>query len=127
MILIESSSVMRGVQDRIFILRVLFSLRAMQPSCVGDIAAKSVLVIVRQGVTVDRQGATIDLQGAAVDYPSAVVDRPSAIVGSTDSSLLPRPTTLLRSPQQCLPSAFPLHLAAELQPPPSLSWFVIMI
>jgi hypothetical protein len=44
MVLIESYSAMRGAQDRIFILRVLFGLVMMQMSHTNDGAAKSVLV-----------------------------------------------------------------------------------
>jgi hypothetical protein len=45
MVLIESNPVMRGVQDRIFVLRVLFGLVMTQSSHVGDDATKSVLVV----------------------------------------------------------------------------------
>jgi hypothetical protein len=45
MILIESNLAMHGVQDQIFILRVLFGLVMMQPSCADDGVAKSVLVM----------------------------------------------------------------------------------
>jgi hypothetical protein len=43
MILIESNTATRGVQDQIFILRVLFGLVMMQPSHADDGAADSVL------------------------------------------------------------------------------------
>jgi hypothetical protein len=45
MILNESNSAMHGVQDQIFILRVLFGLVMMQPSRADDGVAKSVLVM----------------------------------------------------------------------------------
>jgi hypothetical protein len=43
MVLIESISVMRGVQDQIFILRVLFGLVMMQSSHADDGTTESVL------------------------------------------------------------------------------------
>jgi hypothetical protein len=43
MILLESNLAMRRVQDRIFVLRVLFGLVMMQPSHADDGTVKSVL------------------------------------------------------------------------------------
>jgi hypothetical protein len=43
MILIESNLAMSGVQDRIFVLRVLFGLVMTQPSRADDDATKSLL------------------------------------------------------------------------------------
>jgi hypothetical protein len=43
MILIESNSATRGVQDRIFVLRVLFGLMTTQPSHANNSAAESML------------------------------------------------------------------------------------
>jgi hypothetical protein len=43
MVLIESNSATHGMQDRIFILRVLFGLVMMQLSHAGDDAAELVL------------------------------------------------------------------------------------
>jgi hypothetical protein len=45
MMLIESNSATRGVQDQIFILRVLFGLVMTQPSRADDGVAESVLVV----------------------------------------------------------------------------------
>jgi hypothetical protein len=45
MILIESNSAMRVVQDQIFVSEVLFGLVATQLSRVGDGAAESVLAV----------------------------------------------------------------------------------
>jgi hypothetical protein len=45
MILIESNSATRGVQDQIFILRVLFGLVMTQLSRADDGVAESVLVV----------------------------------------------------------------------------------
>jgi hypothetical protein len=80
MTLIESNSVTRGVQDRIFVFKVLCGLMATQPSCVADGAAKSMLVVARQGIAAERQGATVDRQSATVDRLSATVNRPGATV-----------------------------------------------
>jgi hypothetical protein len=80
MTLIESNSITRGVQDRIFVFKVLCGLMATQPSCVADGAAKSMLVVAHQGIAADRQGATVDRQSATVDCLSATVDRPGATV-----------------------------------------------
>jgi hypothetical protein len=103
MVLIESNPVMRGVQDRIFVLRVLFGLVMTQSSHVGDDATKSVLVvewchhwdmlvmtlpsrasngatesvmvIARQGTATDRQGAVVECQGDAADRQCAIAGR----------------------------------------------------
>jgi hypothetical protein len=84
------------VQDRIFILRVLFGLVKTQPSHAdddavesvlatewyhhldmlvtmlpshaGDGAIESVLAVARQGTTTDRQGAVVNRHGAIADY-----------------------------------------------------------
>jgi hypothetical protein len=45
MILLESNLAMRRVQDRIFVLRVLFGLVMMQPSRADDGTVKSVLAV----------------------------------------------------------------------------------
>jgi hypothetical protein len=44
MVLIQSNSARRSVQDRIFVSRVLFGLVTTQPSHADDGAAESVLV-----------------------------------------------------------------------------------
>jgi hypothetical protein len=100
MILIESNSAMRWVQDRIFILRVLFGLVMTQLSCANNSAAESMLdtevrclhrvMLVmtlpshvgdgaadRQGVIADHQGATTDRQGVITSHRGATADYPS--------------------------------------------------
>jgi hypothetical protein len=86
MILIESNSAMRWVQDRIFILRVLFGLVMTQLSCANNSAAESMLDTevrclhrvmlvmtlpshVGDGAA-DRQGVITGRRGATADYPS---------------------------------------------------------
>jgi hypothetical protein len=103
MVLIESNSVMRGMQDRIFVLRVLFDLVMTQPSHAGDDAAKlvlavewchhwdmlvttlpchasdgaaeSVLVVAHHGTAADRQGAVVKRQGDTIDRQHAIASR----------------------------------------------------
>jgi hypothetical protein len=53
MILIESNSATRGMQARIFILRVLFGQVSTQPSHAGDGAAELMLVVAHLGAIVE--------------------------------------------------------------------------
>jgi hypothetical protein len=45
MVLIESNSATRGVQDQIFILRLLFGLVMMQPSRADATTVESMLIV----------------------------------------------------------------------------------
>jgi hypothetical protein len=110
MILIEFNSAMYGVQDRSFVLRVLFGLVMTQPSRVDDNTAKSVLAmeewcchwvmlvttllshasnganesvlaIAHQGATTDCQGAIAGHYGATVNCQGAPADRQGVITG----------------------------------------------
>jgi hypothetical protein len=106
MIIIESNSATHGMQDRIFILRVLFGLVMMQPSHAGDGStelvlavecchhqnmlvtmllshtsngtAKLVLTVALQGTIADHQGDTIEHQGVIADREHAIPSRQGA-------------------------------------------------
>jgi hypothetical protein len=108
MVLIESNSTTRGVQHRIFILRVLFGLVTTQLSHAGDDvdksvlatergrhrdmlvttlpcrasdgATESILAVVHKGTTANHQGATVKRQGATADHQRAIIGRQGAIV-----------------------------------------------
>jgi hypothetical protein len=92
------------MQDRIFVLRVLFGLMMTQSNHVdddatemvlaaewyhhldmlvmmlGDSATESVLAITRKGTAADSQGAVIDRQGATADCQHTDVDRQGATI-----------------------------------------------